>query len=273
MVIDHDYKCELISRLSKDFKVLSEVGVQGRGHSHFTREVDPHDAQRTRRGILQGHCRSQGERHRGHLSSQWLCPHPTHSQDLVKGGPSRTSCGRRPKRPSRSGSSSKFGANVNLGNIGPADLIPLECLRVGLRGGHLFPFPSRGTQARPPARRHRRMKEIGVLELQAWRQENKAHQLIDIRETYEYDTGNLGGGAHSHGHHHGKAIRIEPGCPRRSAMPIRWPIGGRPDRIGAALRHGQSLQFERRSQGMGSRGGPFHRGCLRCESRAIPKAG
>jgi len=37
------------------------------------------------------------------------------------------------------------------------------------------------------------MKEIGVLELQAWRQENKAHQLIDIRETYEYETGNLGG--------------------------------------------------------------------------------
>lgn len=37
------------------------------------------------------------------------------------------------------------------------------------------------------------MKEISVLELNQWRQENKPHQLIDIREDYEYETGNLGG--------------------------------------------------------------------------------
>jgi len=34
----------------------------------------------------------------------------------------------------------QFGANVNLGNIGPADVIPLECLRVGLRGDTFFHF-------------------------------------------------------------------------------------------------------------------------------------
>ena len=34
----------------------------------------------------------------------------------------------------------QFGANVNLGNIGPADVIPLECLRVGLRGDTFFDF-------------------------------------------------------------------------------------------------------------------------------------
>ena len=34
----------------------------------------------------------------------------------------------------------QFGANVNLGNIGPADIIPLECLRVGLRGDTFFHF-------------------------------------------------------------------------------------------------------------------------------------
>ena len=32
----------------------------------------------------------------------------------------------------------QFGANVNLGNIGPNDLIPLECLRLGLRGDTFF---------------------------------------------------------------------------------------------------------------------------------------
>jgi phosphosulfolactate synthase len=33
-----------------------------------------------------------------------------------------------------------FGANVNLGNIAPTDIIPLECLRLGLRGDTFFEF-------------------------------------------------------------------------------------------------------------------------------------
>jgi phosphosulfolactate synthase len=33
-----------------------------------------------------------------------------------------------------------LGANVNLGNVAPAEVIPLECTRIGLRGDtfHLF---------------------------------------------------------------------------------------------------------------------------------------
>ena len=31
-----------------------------------------------------------------------------------------------------------FGANVNLGNIAPNEVIPLECLRIGLRGDTFF---------------------------------------------------------------------------------------------------------------------------------------
>jgi adenylyltransferase/sulfurtransferase len=37
------------------------------------------------------------------------------------------------------------------------------------------------------------MKEISVIELQTWRTEQKDHQLIDIREDYEFEAGNLGG--------------------------------------------------------------------------------
>ena len=33
-----------------------------------------------------------------------------------------------------------IGANVNLGNIAPNELIPLECLRLGLRGDTFFQF-------------------------------------------------------------------------------------------------------------------------------------
>lgn len=34
----------------------------------------------------------------------------------------------------------QLGSNVNLGNIAPHDLIPLECLRLGLRGDTFFDF-------------------------------------------------------------------------------------------------------------------------------------
>jgi phosphosulfolactate synthase len=33
-----------------------------------------------------------------------------------------------------------FGPNVNLGNIAPNEMIPLECLRLGLRGDTFFDF-------------------------------------------------------------------------------------------------------------------------------------
>lgn len=37
------------------------------------------------------------------------------------------------------------------------------------------------------------MKEIDVLELKAWRDNNTAHQLVDVREAYEFEAGNLEG--------------------------------------------------------------------------------
>ena len=37
------------------------------------------------------------------------------------------------------------------------------------------------------------MKSIDVHELKAWRDEGKAHQLIDLREDFEVETGHLGG--------------------------------------------------------------------------------
>ena len=33
-----------------------------------------------------------------------------------------------------------FGENVNLGNIAPHEVIPLECLRLGLRGDTFFNY-------------------------------------------------------------------------------------------------------------------------------------
>jgi rhodanese-related sulfurtransferase len=37
------------------------------------------------------------------------------------------------------------------------------------------------------------MKEISVSELKNWRDQGKIHQLIDVREEFEYDAANIGG--------------------------------------------------------------------------------
>jgi phosphosulfolactate synthase len=48
-----------------------------------------------------------------------------------------------------------LGANVNLGNIAPVDVIPLECLRCGLRGDTFFDFlPDRFKEFRPDSAKY-----------------------------------------------------------------------------------------------------------------------
>ena len=37
------------------------------------------------------------------------------------------------------------------------------------------------------------MKEISVIELKSWRESGVDFQLVDIREDYEFQAGNLGG--------------------------------------------------------------------------------
>ncbi len=139
MVIDHDYKCELIHRLKKDFKVLSEVGSKEEGIlispakwiRMMRNELDAGSfkviAEARESGTV-GIYRPNGSAHtqliRKILSKVdlkdilWEAPQKTQQVWFIK----------------------QFGSNVNLGNIGPADLIPLECLRVGLRGDTFFHF-------------------------------------------------------------------------------------------------------------------------------------
>jgi phosphosulfolactate synthase len=45
-----------------------------------------------------------------------------------------------PKKPQQVYFIKQFGANVNLGNIAENEVIPLECLRLGLRGDTFFDF-------------------------------------------------------------------------------------------------------------------------------------
>lgn len=50
------------------------------------------------------------------------------------------------------------GANVNLGNIAPVDVIPLECLRRGLRGDTFFDFlPEKLREYRPDSAKYKEL--------------------------------------------------------------------------------------------------------------------
>lgn len=137
MVIPHDEKCELIHRLSKNYKVLSEVGSKEEGIL-----ISPAKWIRMMSNELQaGSFKVIAEaRESGNVGI--YRPNGSAHVQLVRRILANVALENilweAPKKPQQVWFIRQFGANVNLGNIGPADLIPLECLRMGLRGDTFF---------------------------------------------------------------------------------------------------------------------------------------
>ena len=137
MVIPHDEKCAVIHKLSKNYKVLSEVGSKVEGIlispakwiRMMSNELEAGSVKviaEARESGNVGIYRPNGSAHvqliRRILANVAL-------EDILWEAP---------KKPQQVWFIRQFGANVNLGNIGPSDLIPLECLRMGLRGDTFF---------------------------------------------------------------------------------------------------------------------------------------
>ena len=139
IIIPHDEKCELISRLAKDRTVLSEVGSKdsgifispGRWIKMMSTELEAGSWKVIAEGRESGNVgvfRPNGTAHTmliNRIISRvnpedilWEAPQKNQQVWFVK----------------------LFGANVNLGNIAPHEMIPLECLRLGLRGDTFFEF-------------------------------------------------------------------------------------------------------------------------------------
>ena len=139
MVIDHDHKCELIDRLSKDFKVLSEVGSKEEGIL-----ISPAKWIRMMRNELDaGSVKVIAEARESGTVGIYRPNGSAHTQ-LIRKILTQVALEdilwEAPKKAQQVWFIKQFGANVNLGNIGPSDVIPLECLRVGLRGDTFFHF-------------------------------------------------------------------------------------------------------------------------------------
>ncbi len=137
--IPHDEKCGYISKLSKNFTVLSEVGSKEEGiiiHpakwvSMMTKEIQAGSWKviaEAREGGNVGIFHRNGSTH-------WVLINKITAK--VK---SENVIWETPLKSQQIWFIKHFGQDVNLGNIGYDDVIPVETLRLGLRGDTFFSF-------------------------------------------------------------------------------------------------------------------------------------
>lgn len=139
ITIDHDEKCKYISKLAKNYTVLSEVGSKEEGVIiHPTRWIKMMQSEldagsykviaEARESGTVGIFHKNGSAHTILINRIvnkikleniiWETPQKTQQVYFLK----------------------LFGCNVNVGNISVDDVIPLETLRIGLRGDTFFTF-------------------------------------------------------------------------------------------------------------------------------------
>lgn len=139
MTIDHDVKCEHINKFSRQYTVLSEVGSKesgiliapGKWIEMMQKELQAGSFKvigEARESGNVGIYRPTGKAHVALINKIlskvdiqkiiWEAPLKSQQVWFIK----------------------HFGANVNLGNIPPAEILPLETLRLGLRGDTFFQF-------------------------------------------------------------------------------------------------------------------------------------
>jgi phosphosulfolactate synthase len=133
MHMKHDLKCEIISDFAKDFKVISEVGSKDASVEissenwlkWMQNELSAGSWKviaEAREGGNVGICNDVGG-----IKSELI-------DEITNKIASEKILWEAPNKNQQIWFINKFGANVNLGNISPDGVIPLECLRLGLRG-------------------------------------------------------------------------------------------------------------------------------------------
>jgi phosphosulfolactate synthase len=132
ITIEHDVKCEYISKLSKQVTVISEVGSKDvqkifapyKWIKLMNAEIEAGAwkviAEARESGNV-GIYRDSGEVRQGLID------------EILTQIPQETIIWEAPQKAQQVWFIKLLGSNVNLGNIGPWDMIPLETLRLGLR--------------------------------------------------------------------------------------------------------------------------------------------
>lgn len=137
--MSHETKCEYIHKLSKNFTVLSEVGSKEEGiiiHpakwiSMMQKELEAGSYKVIAEARESGNVGIFHKNGSAHTMLINRIINKIKADDIIW---------ETPQKPQQVYFIKLFGANVNVGNISFDDVIPLETLRLGLRGDTFFSF-------------------------------------------------------------------------------------------------------------------------------------
>jgi phosphosulfolactate synthase len=137
--IEHSRKLDYISRLAKKFTVISEVGSKKKDVVYSPDEWVAMMKSELDAGSIKviAEARESGTtgiyNEDGSINNQIISAISEHVrlENVIWEAP---------QKPQQAWFIKHFGANVNLGNIAPNEIIPLESLRCGLRGDTFFQF-------------------------------------------------------------------------------------------------------------------------------------
>ena len=139
IVLEHNEKCKFIKKLGEDRTVMSEVGSKeqgilispGKWIKMMQRELEAGSWKVIAEGRESGSVgifRPNG------------APHTLLINKIIAKVDAEKILWEAPEKKQQVWFINLFGANVNLGNIAPHDVVPLECLRLGLRGDTFFNY-------------------------------------------------------------------------------------------------------------------------------------
>ncbi|MDO8999811.1 MAG: phosphosulfolactate synthase [Bacteroidota bacterium] len=137
--LEHDVKCEYISKLAKNYTVLSEVGSKEEGVIiHPARWIKMMENE-LKAGAFKviAEARESGNVGIFHKNGS---AHTMLINRIVNKVKIENIIWETPQKSQQVYFIKMFGCNVNVGNIGVDDVIPLETLRLGLRGDTFFTF-------------------------------------------------------------------------------------------------------------------------------------
>lgn len=139
MTLDHDKKCEYISLLAKDYTVVSEVGSKVAGLEIPIKEWISQMKSELEAGSFKTIAEARESGTVGIYDLNGKANFELISE-MSKHLPFESIIWEAPQKSQQAWFIKHFGANVNLGNIAPAEIIPMETLRLGLRGDTFMDF-------------------------------------------------------------------------------------------------------------------------------------
>ena len=135
--ISHESKCQYIKDLTKEVTVLSEVGSKD-----ATKLIPPYKwIELMQKELNAGSWKVVAEAREGGNVGIYRGSGEVRSdliEEILTKIPQEKILWEAPKKSQQVWFIKLMGANVNLGNISPFEVIPLECLRLGLRGDTFF---------------------------------------------------------------------------------------------------------------------------------------